>query len=68
MTKRLLAMVKPLALGTLAIAFLALSAGEARADAGGRPPRLRAAGKSKPARPRRALVLKILLDIFSGSR
>ncbi|MFN2414857.1 MAG: PEP-CTERM sorting domain-containing protein [Pyrinomonadaceae bacterium] len=32
MTNRLLAMVKPLALSTLAIAFLALSAGEARAD------------------------------------
>lgn len=32
MTNRILAMVKPLALGILAIAFLALSAGEARAD------------------------------------
>jgi len=32
MTTRLLAMVKPLALSILAIAFLALSAGEARAD------------------------------------
>ena len=32
MMKKLFAMVKPLALGTLAIAFLALSAGEARAD------------------------------------
>ena len=32
MMKKLFAMVKPLALGTVAIAFLALSAGEARAD------------------------------------
>ena len=32
MKNRILAMVKPLALSTLAIAFLALSAGEARAD------------------------------------
>jgi hypothetical protein len=32
MTNRILAMVKPLALSTLAIVFLALSAGEARAD------------------------------------
>jgi hypothetical protein len=32
MKNRLLAMVKPLALSTLAIAFLALAAGEARAD------------------------------------
>jgi hypothetical protein len=32
MTNRILAMVKPLALSILAIAFLALSAGEARAD------------------------------------
>ena len=32
MMNRILAMVKPLALSTLAIAFLALSAGEARAD------------------------------------
>src|SRR5215207_2826553 len=32
MTNRILAMVKPLALSIFAIAFLALSAGEARAD------------------------------------